>query len=152
MVYEAAQKRNLGVTFEVVDEVGPSHKKIFTTSCVVGDLTVTGDGKSKKESKRVAAENILPQLMEIAEVSGKHSAELPRSKKSKKSKKNKVIKTTFDKIERMFDNAVDYGKGLVDTVTGNKKVCTFHFKGVCLNNAPIKFFWIPPANRRFKSP
>ncbi|XP_048526627.1 maternal effect protein staufen-like isoform X2 [Dendroctonus ponderosae] len=121
LVYEAAQKRNLGVTFEVIDEVGPSHKKIFTTKCVVGDLTVTGEGKSKKESKRVAAENVLTQLMKITEVSGKHVAELPRSKKSNKNKKNKVIKTTFDKIERMFDNAVDYGKGLVDTVTGNKK-------------------------------
>ncbi|KAF7271510.1 hypothetical protein GWI33_015624 [Rhynchophorus ferrugineus] len=49
IVYEAAQKRNSAVNFEIVDEFGPAHKKSFTTKCTVGDLEVAGLGKSKKD-------------------------------------------------------------------------------------------------------
>lgn len=120
LVYESAQKRNLDVIFEIIDEVGPSHKKLFTTKCSVGNLESTGQGKSKKESKRAAAENILPQILEVPEVEGARNNMKSGTKKSKKNKKNKVIKTTFDKIDRMLDNLVDFGKGLIDKIGGKE--------------------------------
>lgn len=120
-VYEAAQLRNLNVEFQVVDEVGPSHKKTFTTKCVVGDFEATAEGKSKKESKRLAAENILPRLLQMPEVNEKKVA-AKQGKSSNKKKKNKIVKTTFDKIDRLFDNVVDFGKGLVDNIVGHKQV------------------------------
>ncbi|KAF7271506.1 double-stranded RNA-binding protein Staufen homolog 2-like [Rhynchophorus ferrugineus] len=49
IVYEAAQKHNLEINFEIVDEFGPAHKKSFTTKCTVDDLEVAGSGKSKKD-------------------------------------------------------------------------------------------------------
>lgn len=129
-VYEAAQLRNLNVEFQLVDEVGPSHKKIFTTKCVVGDFEATGEGKSKKESKRLAAANILPSILQMPEVNEKKVA--AKQGKSLKKKKNKVIKTTFDKIDRLFDNVVDFGKGLVDNIVGHKQVFSFIGKKVVL--------------------
>lgn len=129
-VYEAAQLRNLNVEFQLVDEVGPSHKKIFTTKCVVGDFEATGEGKSKKESKRLAAANILPSILQMPEVNEKKVA--AQQGKSLKKKKNKVIKTTFDKIDRLFDNVVDFGKGLVDNIVGHKQVFSFIGKKVVL--------------------
>ncbi|KAL1509758.1 hypothetical protein ABEB36_004445 [Hypothenemus hampei] len=117
LVYEAAQKRNLGVSFEVVDEIGPGHKKIFTMQCVVGDLKSTGQGKSKKESKRVAAEAMLVNLLRLPEISDKTNGNNVNN--SKKKKKGKVIKSTFDKIDRMLDNMVDFGKDIYDKLTGN---------------------------------
>ncbi|XP_076274178.1 maternal effect protein staufen-like [Rhynchophorus ferrugineus] len=121
IVYEAAQKRNLAVNFEIIDEFGPAHKKTFTTKCVVGDLEVTGSGKSKKESKRIAAENMLPGLMNIPEVDDKHTNSNKSKKSKNKNKKNKIVKTTFDKIDRMFDNVVDFGKSLIGKVQGTSE-------------------------------
>lgn len=102
--------------------MGPSHKKIFTTQCVVGDLESTGEGRSKKESKKAAAENILPQLMNIPEskTPNKNVESTSKKSKKKKNKKNKVIKTTFDKIDRMFDSIVDFGKDVVNSIGGTK--------------------------------
>ncbi|XP_050300272.1 double-stranded RNA-binding protein Staufen homolog 2-like [Anthonomus grandis grandis] len=119
-VHEAAQRRNLVATFEVIDEEGPSHKKTFTTKCTAGSIEAIGTGTSKKKSKQAAAENILPQLMEVPEApAGSYSHSEHTKKKSKKNKRNKVIKTTLDKIDRMFDEAVDFGKGLIDKIRGS---------------------------------
>lgn len=51
-VHEQAQKRQLSVEFELIKESGPSHKRSFLTECRLGDIISTGEGFSKKESKR----------------------------------------------------------------------------------------------------
>ncbi|XP_030759956.1 maternal effect protein staufen-like isoform X1 [Sitophilus oryzae] len=113
LVYEAAQKRNMLVEFEIINEEGPAHKKSFTTRCTAGDLTSTGTGKSKKESKKLAAENILPSLNKIPEVKDvKQVINSSKKKDKRRNKKNKVVKTTFDKIDRMLDNVMEFGKSL----------------------------------------
>ncbi|XP_066253678.1 double-stranded RNA-binding protein Staufen homolog isoform X2 [Euwallacea similis] len=117
LVHEAAQKRALPVAFELIDEVGPSHKKMFTTKCTVGDLEATGKGKSKKESKKFAAENILSSLLKLSEVKDRN-ANVPASNKKLKRKNKKIIKSTFDKINRMLNN---FGKSVVVSLAGNNQ-------------------------------
>ncbi|CAG9764185.1 unnamed protein product [Ceutorhynchus assimilis] len=117
LVHEAAQKRNFQVVFDIVDEIGPSHKKLFTAKCSVDDLEATGQGKSKKEAKKNAAENILPSLLlKTSNSLEKITNNQPKNNnKWKKKKKNKVIKNSLDKIDRLIDNVMDFvssiGKG-----------------------------------------
>ena len=48
LVHEAALKRNLTVTFEVIKEMGPPHMRNFITHCIMGDLITEGAGNGKK--------------------------------------------------------------------------------------------------------
>lgn len=65
LVHELALKRNLPVTFEVIQEAGPPHMRTFVTRCRVGDLVAEGEGNGKKVSKKRAAECMLEQLRRL---------------------------------------------------------------------------------------
>lgn len=65
LVYEEGQKRKMDVEFDVVEERGPNHKKVFVMRCKFGDFVVDAEGKSKKESKRLAAEKMLEKIKVI---------------------------------------------------------------------------------------
>ncbi|XP_015522486.1 double-stranded RNA-binding protein Staufen homolog 2 isoform X2 [Neodiprion lecontei] len=65
LVHETALKRGLSVNFEVVSERGKPHIRIFVTKCTVGDRTTTGEGSSKKVSKKRAAELMLDELKRL---------------------------------------------------------------------------------------
>ncbi len=60
---ELVQKK-LGIipTYQVMDEAGPAHEKVFTVELSVGDMTTTGVGRSKKLAEKSAAEKALKQL------------------------------------------------------------------------------------------
>lgn len=66
LVHEFALKKGLPVTFDVVNQAGPSHLPVFITRCKVGDLAVTeGQGNGKKISKKNAAAKMLIELRKI---------------------------------------------------------------------------------------
>ena len=66
LVHEFALKKGLPVTFDVVNQTGPSHLPVFITKCKVGDLAVTeGEGNGKKISKKNAAAKMLIELRKI---------------------------------------------------------------------------------------
>lgn len=58
---ESVQSRGLPTpTYEVVNEVGPDHDKVFTVSVMVDEKVVaTGTGKSKQQAQQAAAEQAL---------------------------------------------------------------------------------------------
>lgn len=57
-----AQTRNLGdPTFHTVQD-GPPHAPRFTTTVTVGDTTAQGEGRTKKDAERAAAEAALRVL------------------------------------------------------------------------------------------
>lgn len=57
---ELAQGRGLSLPeYEVVDEVGPDHDKIFIVEVRIGPLTARGEGSSKKEAQQQAAKHAL---------------------------------------------------------------------------------------------
>lgn len=62
LVHEIALKRNFSVNFEVTKESGPPHLRNFITHCTCGHLGVDGEGKSKKLSKKAAADKMLEEL------------------------------------------------------------------------------------------
>ncbi|CAL8143134.1 unnamed protein product [Orchesella dallaii] len=66
IVHEMAMKRGLTVAFEIVQEAGPPHMKVFTVKCKVGDaLDTTGEGPTKQAGKKAAAELMIAKLKEI---------------------------------------------------------------------------------------
>lgn len=58
---ETVQARGLPTpTYEVLEEKGPDHDKVFTITVLVGDTVVgTGSGKSKQAAQQEAAQNAL---------------------------------------------------------------------------------------------
>uniref|UniRef100_A0A8D8VQD3 Double-stranded RNA-binding protein Staufen homolog 2 n=1 Tax=Cacopsylla melanoneura TaxID=428564 RepID=A0A8D8VQD3_9HEMI len=68
LVHEMALKRKLTVTFEVVEEKGQPHMRMYYTKCTVGHLTTLGEGNGKKISKGKAAELMLQELSQLPEV------------------------------------------------------------------------------------
>lgn len=51
------------LTYEVIDESGPDHSKIFVVAVLVGGTRLgTGSGKSKKEAEQKAARQALEQM------------------------------------------------------------------------------------------
>ena len=60
---EYVQTKQKSVTYEIVDEQGPSHNKVFTTVVKVDDIVYgKGIAGSKKESEQEAAKNALEKL------------------------------------------------------------------------------------------
>lgn len=119
LAYEAAQLRGLYLECEVIDESGPAHKKTFVTQCQIGDIITTGEGKSKKESKKEAAVEILKRIDELPSVSKEKQVQsLMNSKKKKKKKKKKLIKSTFEEIgmlaEKTISSALGFGNNQDD--------------------------------------
>ena len=100
-VYEYATHNDIGIDFELVKEIGPDHEKEFVTRCQLGDLVTEGRGKSKKGSKKMAAEEMLKKLDFIDPGSIDKSAGKGKGKTGKKQKKkSKVIKSSVEKIAR----------------------------------------------------
>ncbi|KAJ8984459.1 hypothetical protein NQ317_012525 [Molorchus minor] len=132
LVCEAATLRELDIEFEIIKEDGPPHKRIFVTQCRLGHLITTGEGNSKKESKRVAAENMLNRMSELPKVPQEVLTKniLKENNKNKKKKKNKVIKTNFDMINMHIENLID---SVVESnpfgdMKSGKKFCKFFFE------------------------
>lgn len=106
-VHEAAQKLKIDLEFNVISETGKSHKKNFVTECKLGEFRTEGEGKSKKESKRAAAEKMVENLHLLPEIiDGKAILNSSGKKKKKKINKNNVIKNNFDVIAGV-DNILD---------------------------------------------
>lgn len=74
MIHEIALKRAMTVTFSVKHETGPSHMKVFYTVCTVGELSVEGEGNSKKASKKHAAEKMYQELLKLTPISNANAA------------------------------------------------------------------------------
>jgi ribonuclease-3 len=56
-------KSNLEITYQITNEEGPDHDKLFTAQVSHGDLVIGhGQGKSKKEAEQQAAQNALDKL------------------------------------------------------------------------------------------
>ena len=56
-------KSTLGITYQIVDEKGPDHNKMFTAQVCHGDTFIgRGRGKSKKEAEQQAARDALDKL------------------------------------------------------------------------------------------
>ncbi|CAH1994516.1 unnamed protein product [Acanthoscelides obtectus] len=129
IIYEAGQARKIGVEFNIISETGKNHRKTFVTECIFGDSRAIGEGSSKKESKKAAAENMLEiiKTLDPLPLGTQLKSLTAEPKKKKKGRKNKVIKTNFEKIrneaEQLFDSFIsNFGKNrdVEDTKTGNQ--------------------------------
>ena len=62
---EIVQKnREEKITYEIIEEKGPDHNKIFVSCVKIGDTVVgTGEGKSKKEADQNAAKQALEKVL-----------------------------------------------------------------------------------------
>lgn len=108
MAHEAAQIRNMNLECEVINQSGSPHKKTFTTQCQIGDVITIGEGRSKKESKKAAAENILQRLDELPTVSAeKQMNNWVNKKTKKKTKRKKIVKSTFEEISLLAKKSVN---------------------------------------------
>lgn len=111
-VYEYATRNNIGIAFELVEEIGPDHKKEFVMKCQLGDLVTEGRGKSKKESKKMAAEEMLKKLDMIDPGSINKSTGKGKSTTGRKQKKkSKVIKSS---VERIAQDVKDYVSDVIN--------------------------------------
>ncbi|VEN52854.1 unnamed protein product [Callosobruchus maculatus] len=127
LVYEAGQARQISVEFNIIEESGKSHRKTFVTECIFGDMRTTGEGSSKKESKRVAAENMLANIQTLEPLPlATQLKSITADPKKKKSKKNKVIKSNFEHIKKTAEQLVDsfvstFGKHNDENTPNQKK-------------------------------
>lgn len=84
----------MDVSFEVTEETGKSHQKEFTIQCTLGKFVTLGNGKSKREAKKDAAEKMLANLPHFPEISlEKEFNSLNKKDKKKKKRKNKIGRT-----------------------------------------------------------
>lgn len=117
IAHEAAQIRGMSFECDVIDESGPAHKKTFVTQCQLGDLSATGEGSSKKKSKKAAAESIVKRIEELPllskEVQMKNLMNTQTKKKNKKSKKKKkkIIRSKFEEISMISQNFISSAFG-----------------------------------------
>ncbi|MGI2327221.1 ribonuclease III [Planococcus sp. YIM B11945] len=62
------QKNNGSLTYEIIDEKGPAHSRVFVTRVSLADKELgIGNGRSKKEAEQQAAQLAIRKLQEIAE-------------------------------------------------------------------------------------
>ncbi|KAG1670503.1 Double-stranded RNA-binding protein Staufen [Nymphon striatum] len=92
LVHEVALKRNLTVTFEVVQESGPAHMRTFITRCIVGEYSTEGEGNGKKVSKKRAAEKMLDELKKLPPISITTSQKCKSKMPAVKKKSRNLIK------------------------------------------------------------
>ena len=66
---ELVQQKNNGVlSYEIIEEKGPAHSRVFVTRVSLGDLELgVGDGRSKKEAEQKAAQLAIRKLQDTAE-------------------------------------------------------------------------------------
>ena len=64
VLQEILQKNgNVDIEYEIIDEKGPDHEKVFTAEVMVNDkILATGEGKSKKLAEMQAAQKALENL------------------------------------------------------------------------------------------
>lgn len=63
---ELVQTERRSVHYELLDEQGPDHKKVFTMAVKVDDITYgTGIGNSKKDAEQEAAKDALDKLAKL---------------------------------------------------------------------------------------
>lgn len=99
LVHELALKRNLSVTFQVIDEKGPPHMRTFVTRCQVADSFVTtGEGNGKKISKKRAAEKMLEELRTLPPTTTVNASGLSGSMNRMKRKTNPTKKKSRNLI------------------------------------------------------
>ncbi|XP_039301223.1 double-stranded RNA-binding protein Staufen homolog isoform X2 [Nilaparvata lugens] len=99
LVHELALKRNLSVTFQVIDERGPPHMRTFVTRCQVADSFVTtGEGNGKKVSKKRAAEKMLEELRTLPPTTTVNASGMSGSMNRMKRKTNPTKKKSRNLI------------------------------------------------------
>jgi len=65
MLQEKAQKHDLEVAYNILEETGPDHNKLFKAGVYIqGELKGIGTGKTKKEAEQQAAGFALEQWEE----------------------------------------------------------------------------------------
>lgn len=64
LVHEIAAKMNETVQFDLVTESGPTHMPSFVIRCVVGENSCLGQGNSKKQAKKKAAQAMVQKLQQ----------------------------------------------------------------------------------------
>ncbi len=66
---EIVQQKNSGtLTYEIIDEKGPAHSRIFVTRVTLADRELgVGNGRSKKEAEQQAAQLAIRKLQEAME-------------------------------------------------------------------------------------
>ncbi|CAH1979298.1 unnamed protein product [Acanthoscelides obtectus] len=102
LVYNIAVKRNLNVTFEVLNEKGPPHMKVFVTQCRVGNFVADGEGYGKKISKKRAAEKMLEELFKLPPLPADKDIAQPKRKRVPiKMKTRNLIKVNVDNSENV---------------------------------------------------
>ena len=115
MIHEIALKRNMTVAFSVKNETGPSHMKVFFTVCTVGEISVEGQGNSKKASKKHAAEKMYQELLKLPPIqtsaqegsggaAGAHKGSTRPKKKPQEAVKKKpkqIIKPEVEPAEEL---------------------------------------------------
>ncbi|XP_065157938.1 double-stranded RNA-binding protein Staufen homolog [Atheta coriaria] len=105
LLHETAAKHQWDLAFDVISESGPAHKKLFVTRCKMSDLTTEGEGSSKKESKRKAAEAMLKMLENVQPWDLINVRGVEKEKTQKNKKKNKI--TRPDMLRQATMNVVD---------------------------------------------
>ncbi|XP_077866790.1 double-stranded RNA-binding protein Staufen homolog 2-like [Saccoglossus kowalevskii] len=98
--YESAHRRNLPISFEVINESGPPHMKTFITRCTIGEYSAEAEGNGKKVSKKRAAAKVLEQLKVLPALP---VIEKPRPRFKKKKPKSLV---------KVQQSNQDYGLGM----------------------------------------
>lgn len=108
LIHEMALKRSLTVVFEVKNEKGPPHMKVYITACNVGDITVEGEGNSKKASKKSAAEKMYQELLKLPPLtpSPQPTAQAARNAKLKKRSPELMKKKTKNIIKEKLEPEV----------------------------------------------
>ncbi|ANU22876.1 ribonuclease III [Planococcus donghaensis] len=62
------QKNNGTLSYEIIDEIGPAHSRVFVTRVSLADRELgVGNGRSKKEAEQQAAQLAIRKLQEAAE-------------------------------------------------------------------------------------
>ncbi|AQU79841.1 MULTISPECIES: ribonuclease III [Planococcus] len=66
---ELVQQKNTGaLNYEIIDEIGPAHSRVFVTRVSLADKELgVGNGRSKKEAEQQAAQLAIRKLQELAE-------------------------------------------------------------------------------------
>lgn len=118
LVYEMARVRGLVVSFTIVDETGPAHLRQYVTRCEAGSVQASGEGTSKKLSKKNAAECIVAKLKELpVTVRSRTSGRAGTNKKtSANNKSHNLLKPTSSTDSGESESSGSAGRLSVDTV------------------------------------
>eukprot|EP00918_Siedleckia_nematoides_P062235 GHVU01135745.1.p1 GENE.GHVU01135745.1~~GHVU01135745.1.p1 ORF type:complete len:804 (+),score=103.17 GHVU01135745.1:117-2414(+) len=107
LVHEIALKRNMTVSFDISRESGPPHMRTFVTACVCGEYQTTGEGNSKKLSKKRAAEKMLEELNKLPGILPTIMSK-PKKLPGQKKKNRNLIKVS----PNLQKANIDYGVGI----------------------------------------